>query len=366
MKTLSKINLCSQIPFENQSQKSPKSASSGSVKVECRYCLCEESKEKLIQPCNCEGSLKYVHNSCLGEWIKNSQKPYEIIYENDTAYYTSLCEICKYNMKYQINFENNFFVSFIYTMKNTLFSIKSCFFLLLHSLVIFYFFNRLTFLVYHGIYVVSKNFKTKYLMRFVNEMAIFSTILWYTNDIVRYYGNLYFEQRKSLLVFLPKEKQEKSQLPHKNSDFSFEMTLEKINPTLTSANSFNVLNVNNNNSNPNFISSNNENAHLNFEYFSSFKNANNKTNEVNAKGTSYAGGSEIKIGAEVKENCNTEGARNLIKTGSQSNLIAIADDQIRHSNANVNAFSSGTVNNLNEASTENKISNGYFYEIEFN
>ncbi len=110
MKSKSKQNLYSLIiPYEcpspSQSQKSPKSTGSATLKLECRYCLCEESKEKLIQPCNCEGSLKYVHNSCLGEWIKNSQKPYEIIYENHIAYYTSLCEICKDTIKYQINFE---------------------------------------------------------------------------------------------------------------------------------------------------------------------------------------------------------------------------------------------------------------------
>lgn len=60
-------------------------------------------------------------------------------------------------------------------------------------------------------------------MRFVNEMAIFSTILWYTNDILKYYGNIFFEQRKSLLVFLPKEK--KIDIINKK-EFKFEMTLE--------------------------------------------------------------------------------------------------------------------------------------------
>jgi len=223
MKTINNINLNNQASNNNLNLISHKSCNLNSNKLECRYCLCEESTEHLIQPCNCEGSLRFVHNNCLGEWIKNSRKSYEIIYENNIAYYTSSCEICKYNMKYQINFENNFLVSFYYTIKNTLFSIKSCFLLILHSLVIFYFFNRLTFLIYHGIYVVSKNFKTKYLMRFVNEMAIFSTILWYTNDIIRYYGNLFFEQRKSLLVFLPKVNNYKKQF---QNEFNFEMTLE--------------------------------------------------------------------------------------------------------------------------------------------
>ena len=344
MKALSKLNFSSQIPLENQSQKSPKSSGSGSAKLECRYCLCEESKQKLIQPCNCEGSLKYVHNSCLGEWIKNSQKPYEIIYENDTAYYTSLCEICKYNMKYQINFENNFFISFIYTMKNTLFSIKSCFFFLLHSLVIFYFFNRLTFLVYHGMYVVSKNFKTKYLMRFVNEMAIFSTILWYTNDIVRYYGNLFFEQRKSLLVFMPKEKQEKGQIP---SQFSFQMTVEKIN-----SNSLNNNNNNNDAINKNFDNNSlNENTNFDVDCFSRFKSVigNNCSNDSLRNLNS-------KLNGNSNSTNNAECNINLVNTEIQN----------RSSYGNNKDLSLNNVNILNQADAEENRNNKFFYEIEFN
>lgn len=374
MKTLSKLNLYSQIPFEDQSQKSPKSSNSCSSKLECRYCLCEESKEKLIQPCNCEGSLKYVHNSCLGEWIKNSQKPYEIIYENETAYYTSLCEICKYKMKYQINFENNFFVSFIYTMKNTLFSIKSCFFLLLHSLVIFYFFNRLTFLVYHGIYVVSKNFKTKYLMRFVNEMAIFSTILWYTNDIVRYYGNLFFEQRKSLLVFLPKEKHEKGLLPQKPSEFSFEMTVEKINANAVVVNSFNNCNDFSEN-NFNFNNLNNCNNNVLNESPSFI--ARNKTVESNFNEDNFEAGllSPKKIEADLAGNkCNDNIDNKNYVNGLENNNNLVYDDnknnnQNTNSNSNTfvnNNFSVSCVNNVNQADTQENKNDGFFYEIEFN
>lgn len=218
------IQYCNNI-VEKIATISPKSNSSN-FKLECRYCLCEEFKENLIQPCNCEGSLKYVHNICLGEWIKNSQKSYSLIYENNAACYSSICEICKYTIKYQINFENNFLVSFFYTLKSTFMSIKNFFYFILHSIIVYYFFNRLTFLIYHGIYVFRKNFKTKYLIRFLNEIAIFSTILWYIKDIMLYYGNLFIEQRKGLFVFLPKGNDTKKKQFFK--EFSFEMTVEKI------------------------------------------------------------------------------------------------------------------------------------------
>jgi len=69
-------------------------------------------------------------------------------------------------------------------------------------------------------------------MRFVNEIAIFSTILWYTKDILRYYGNLFIEQRKGLLVFLPKERHEKgliAQEAQQPTDSGFEMSLKNFN-----------------------------------------------------------------------------------------------------------------------------------------
>lgn len=51
----------------------------------CRICHCTESPGsglvKLISPCHCSGSLKYVHHNCLQQWLDatNSQR----------------CELCK-------------------------------------------------------------------------------------------------------------------------------------------------------------------------------------------------------------------------------------------------------------------------------
>lgn len=49
----------------------------------CRICHCEGDDESpLITPCRCTGSLHFVHQSCLQQWIKSSD--------------TRCCELCKY------------------------------------------------------------------------------------------------------------------------------------------------------------------------------------------------------------------------------------------------------------------------------
>ncbi|XP_019114745.2 uncharacterized protein marchf1 isoform X3 [Larimichthys crocea] len=50
----------------------------------CRICHCEGDDEyPLIMPCRCTGSLGFVHQACLNQWIKSSD--------------TRCCELCKYD-----------------------------------------------------------------------------------------------------------------------------------------------------------------------------------------------------------------------------------------------------------------------------
>ncbi|XP_059178581.1 E3 ubiquitin-protein ligase MARCHF1-like [Physella acuta] len=50
----------------------------------CRICHCErEENNRLISPCLCSGSLKYIHLSCLQKWIKSSDK--------------KSCELCNFD-----------------------------------------------------------------------------------------------------------------------------------------------------------------------------------------------------------------------------------------------------------------------------
>ncbi|XP_064636819.1 E3 ubiquitin-protein ligase MARCHF8-like isoform X2 [Lineus longissimus] len=58
------------------------STSSNSMDI-CRICHCEAEPDlPLISPCMCAGSLKYVHQACLQQWIKSAD--------------TKSCELCKY------------------------------------------------------------------------------------------------------------------------------------------------------------------------------------------------------------------------------------------------------------------------------
>ncbi|PVD21136.1 hypothetical protein C0Q70_19302 [Pomacea canaliculata] len=53
----------------------------------CRVCRCEGTSDKpLYYPCVCTGSIKYVHQDCLVQWLKYSRKEY--------------CELCKHRYSF--------------------------------------------------------------------------------------------------------------------------------------------------------------------------------------------------------------------------------------------------------------------------
>ncbi|XP_058882516.1 E3 ubiquitin-protein ligase MARCHF8-like isoform X3 [Acipenser ruthenus] len=73
------LDCCSSPVSEKMVPLSPYSTS-GDV---CRICHCEGDEEsQLITPCHCTGSLRFVHQACLQQWIKSSD--------------TRCCELCKY------------------------------------------------------------------------------------------------------------------------------------------------------------------------------------------------------------------------------------------------------------------------------
>ena len=65
----------------------------------CRICYCEEDtiENPLIQPCNCSGSMKYIHLNCLKRWLKNSS--YNLVQGNENFCVYNFkqphCELCK-------------------------------------------------------------------------------------------------------------------------------------------------------------------------------------------------------------------------------------------------------------------------------
>ena len=61
--------------------------------IECRICLEDSTNEQLISPCGCDGTAKWVHESCLQRWREENVS-------NDNA---RRCEIC--NVHYLIERE---------------------------------------------------------------------------------------------------------------------------------------------------------------------------------------------------------------------------------------------------------------------
>ncbi|XP_078262948.1 E3 ubiquitin-protein ligase MARCHF1-like isoform X2 [Rhinoraja longicauda] len=62
----------------------PRTSVSPSTQDICRICHCEgDDDSPLITPCRCIGTLRFVHQACLHQWIKSSD--------------TRCCELCKYD-----------------------------------------------------------------------------------------------------------------------------------------------------------------------------------------------------------------------------------------------------------------------------
>lgn len=68
-------------PFAEGRNASPVRVASVASMV-CRICQANTAHENLISPCNCKGSLAYVHLSCLERWLNQSSRNY--------------CELCMY------------------------------------------------------------------------------------------------------------------------------------------------------------------------------------------------------------------------------------------------------------------------------
>ena len=80
----------------------------------CRICYIEEDDEEnnpLVQPCNCDGSLKYIHLQCLSQWI-HTHSCEKLETNNKCSIYLIKpveCELCKKKFPDYIKYKNKFF-----------------------------------------------------------------------------------------------------------------------------------------------------------------------------------------------------------------------------------------------------------------
>jgi hypothetical protein len=64
--------------------------------INCKICLSEEDADNpMISPCSCTGSMKYIHVSCLKEWLEGKKHMKETPYVNSYIWKGLECEICK-------------------------------------------------------------------------------------------------------------------------------------------------------------------------------------------------------------------------------------------------------------------------------
>jgi hypothetical protein len=64
--------------------------------VSCRICLSEDEPENpIISPCNCTGSVKYIHVKCIKEWLEGKKHMKLTPQVNSYIWRGLECEICK-------------------------------------------------------------------------------------------------------------------------------------------------------------------------------------------------------------------------------------------------------------------------------
>ena len=83
-------------PKINQSSARNTEINNANIKAYCRLCYLTESsiKDPLISPCNCSGSMKYIHLSCLKNSIKLKYHKKSEMYYDMFIFQNYSCEIC--------------------------------------------------------------------------------------------------------------------------------------------------------------------------------------------------------------------------------------------------------------------------------
>lgn len=68
--------------------------------IKCRICLGEENKEEnplISSPCSCLGSVKYMHISCLQQWLKSQVTQRKTAIVSSYVWKEFKCDVCKAN-----------------------------------------------------------------------------------------------------------------------------------------------------------------------------------------------------------------------------------------------------------------------------
>lgn len=148
--------------------------------------------------------MKYVHQACLEDWIKNCNKTIQETTKNNQIFYMITCEICKYQMKYTKSYKNNFFVSITKLIRSIFSSLKSTFLFGVHSVVLYFICKRFTLLLNELPRLLSKRRKPSFFMNLFHNITIFISIGMALDDIYNFYKQMYIRKRKCVVQFLQK------------------------------------------------------------------------------------------------------------------------------------------------------------------
>ncbi len=176
---------------------------------ECRYCLSGDKNENLINPCHCEGTMKFVHQKCLEEWIKNGNRTITEISSNSTSVkiFMTPCEICKYQVRFTKYFKNNLFRSILKFLKYLFGSVKSVFNIAFHCVIFFLLIKRLR-IFFDELMSIFKRcdnyFNPIFWMNLTHNITVLTSILVALNEIYNFYFKLLMTQRKCLISFFPR------------------------------------------------------------------------------------------------------------------------------------------------------------------
>lgn len=70
----------------------------GRSDVKCRICLCEDNEESnpiIASPCECLGSVRYIHWDCLQQWLKSKVMEYKNRFSASYCWKDFECDVCK-------------------------------------------------------------------------------------------------------------------------------------------------------------------------------------------------------------------------------------------------------------------------------
>jgi hypothetical protein len=165
---------------------------------ECRYCLSGEKAEKLIDPCLCEGTMRYVHQDCLEDWINNRG----IYIDKGEKLYSTKCEICNYDIRYRKRYKYSIVESIIRLIKSTFSNVKNFAILIIHSVIIYYLMKRIRLFIKESLQLLKTKFKPSLLINISHNISILLSIILGLNDIYCFYNKMLSDKRKCKIEFL--------------------------------------------------------------------------------------------------------------------------------------------------------------------